>query len=221
MRKLVDGIHHFRANVFSHKQQLFERLADGQQPLALFITCSDSRINPNLLTQTDPGELFILRNAGNIVPPYGAVYGGEAGSIEYAVSVLKVKDIVVCGHSHCGAVAGLLNSEKLEKLPAVRAWLSHAEATRRIMEENYPDLTDDDERLTLAVEENVLVQLENIRTHPAVAAALDRDALNLHGWVYIFEEGKVLAYHPGQEQFLPLETKREPRESLPGLMPGI
>jgi carbonic anhydrase len=120
MQKLVDGIHQFQQNIFSTRQSLFQRLADGQQPLALFITCSDSRIDPGLLMQTDPGELFIMRNAGNIVPAYGTVHGGEAATIEYAVSVLNVKDIIVCGHSHCGAMAGLLNPEAVAELPAVR-----------------------------------------------------------------------------------------------------
>ena len=191
MQKLIEGIHQFQNDVFSPKQRLFEGLVDGQHPLALFITCSDSRINPNLLTQTEPGELFILRNAGNIVPPYGAVEGGEAATIEYAVSVLEVSDIVICGHSHCGAMAGLLDQSQLSKLTAVRSWLSHAESTHRIIEENYAHITDGAARLTATVEENVLVQLENVRTHPTVAAALGRKALSLHGWVYKFETGEV------------------------------
>lgn len=201
MQKLVQGIHQFQADIFSEKQELFERLAKGQSPLALFITCSDSRINPNLLTQTDPGELFILRNAGNIVPPYGAVRGGEAATIEYAIAVLGVKDIIVCGHSHCGAMAGLLNRDSLQKLPAVQAWLGHCESTHRIMEENYAHITGKDERLTATVEENVLVQLENLRTHPTVSAALGRKALNLHGWVYKFETGQVFGFSPEYGQF--------------------
>jgi len=205
MPKLVEGIHQFQNGIFSSKQRLYEGLVDGQHPLALFITCSDSRINPNLLTQTEPGELFILRNAGNIVPPYGAVEGGEAATIEYAVSVLGVKDIVVCGHSHCGAMAGLLDPSKIAKFDAVRSWLSHAESTHRIIEENYAYLTDAAARLTATVEENVLVQLEHLRTHPTVAAALGRKALNLHGWVYEFETGQVFGYHPQNGQFVPLE----------------
>lgn len=205
MQKLVDGIHHFQKHVFSREQRLFETLAEGQQPVALFITCSDSRINPNLLTQTRPGELFILRVAGNIIPPYGAVQGGEAATIEYAVSVLNVKDIVVCGHSLCGAMSGLLKPDSLATLPAVRDYLRHAEATRRIVEENYQHLTDPARRLTLTVEENVLVQLENLRTHPTVAAALGREALKLHGWVYKFETGDVFGFNPDAKQFLPLE----------------
>lgn len=205
MQKLVEGIHQFQNGIFSSKQRLFESLVEGQHPLALFITCSDSRINPNLLTQTEPGELFILRNAGNIVPPYGAIEGGEAATIEYAVSVLGVKDIVICGHSHCGAMAGLLDQPQLAKLPAVRSWLSHAESTHRILEENYPHITEGAARLTATVQENVLVQLGHLRTHPAVAAALSRQALNLHGWVYKFETGQVFGYAPNDGQFVPIE----------------
>jgi carbonic anhydrase len=213
MQKLVQGIHAFQNGIFSSRQELFERLADGQQPLALFITCSDSRINPNLLTQTEPGELCILRNAGNIVPPYGAPAGGEAATIEYAISVLGVKDIVICGHSHCGAMGGLLNLDQLEKMPAVRSWLGHAEATRRIIDENYTHIEDQTARLTATIEENVLVQLENLRTHPAVAAALSRQALSLHGWVYKFETGQVFTFNPRTSQFDPLKDGRgvEPR----------
>lgn len=206
MQKLVEGIHAFQRDQFSKDQKLFETLANGQSPLALFVTCSDSRIDPNRLTQTRPGELFILRTVGNIVPPYGAVFGGEAATIEYAVSALPVKDVIICGHSHCGAMAGLLNPEAVNKMPAVRAYLDHAESTRRIVEENYRELTDPVRRLTLTVEENVLVQLENLRTHPSVAAAIGRGELKLHGWVYKFETGEVFAYNPDKNQFLPIET---------------
>ncbi len=205
MQKLVDGVHRFERGVFNNQRRLFEQLANGQSPLALFITCSDSRINPNQLTQTGPGELFILRNAGNIVPPYGAVHGGEAATIEYAICVLKVRDIVVCGHSHCGAMSGLLNPESIEKLCSVKIWLNHAEATRRIITENYQHVTDPKARLTATVEENVLVQLENLRTHPAVASAMGRDEVHLHGWVHKFETGQTFSYDVDQGQFLPLD----------------
>lgn len=207
MQELVEGIHQFRRDIFSSKQELFETLVEGQQPLAVFITCSDSRIDPSLLTQTEPGELFILRNAGNIVPTYGAVEGGEAATIEYAVSVLGVKDIVLCGHSHCGAMGGLLDRTKLAKLPAVRSWLCHAESTQRIIEKNYAHITDAAARLTATVQENVLVQLEQLRTHPTVATALGKNALKLHGWVYEFETGQVFGYHPQDGQFVPLEGR--------------
>jgi carbonic anhydrase len=203
MQKLLEGIHQFQASVFSSQRELFERLASGQHPETLFITCSDSRINPNLLTQTDPGELFILRNAGNLVPPYGAANGGEAATIEFAVAGLGVRDVIVCGHSHCGAVKGLLDPDSLRDLPAVRAWLGHAEATRRIIRDKYSDRTGLP-LLTTAIEENVLVQIENLRTHPAVASRLALGRLNLHGWVYKIETGEVFAYDPNKGQFLPL-----------------
>lgn len=119
MQKLIQGLHHFQTNVFSSQRELFERLARGQSPDALFITCSDSRINPNLITHTEPGELFILRNAGNIIPPYGAANGGEGATVEYAVAALGVRDIIVCGHSHCGAMNGLLNLDSLGELPTL------------------------------------------------------------------------------------------------------
>jgi carbonic anhydrase len=205
MQKLVAGVRQFRHDTFATKQRLFEGLVKGQHPVALFITCSDSRIDPNLLTQTEPGELFILRNAGNIVPPYGVVGGGEAATIEYAIAVLGIKDIVVCGHSHCGAMGGLLDQSGLDKLPAVRSWLCHAESTHRIIEENYGSVTDPAARLMVTVQENVLVQLENLRTHPAVAAATSRNELDLHAWVYEFETGQVFSHYPDTRQFAPID----------------
>jgi carbonic anhydrase len=200
MQKLVEGIHQFQKTMGGH-EDLFRTLANGQKPLALFITCSDSRIVPNLLTQTDPGELFILRTAGNIVPPYGAVDGGEAATIEYAVSALQVQDVIVCGHSLCGAMTALLNPDQVKGLPAVAALLKHAEATRRIIQENYSHIEEPRARLMATIEENVLVQIENLKTHPCIAAALSRRSLRLHGWVYKLETGKVFAYSPEQQQF--------------------
>jgi carbonic anhydrase len=201
MQKLVDGIHRFQQDIFTTQERFYQRLVDGQNPLALFITCSDSRIDPNMLTQTKPGELFIMRNAGNIVPPYSAVSCGEAATIEYAVSVLGVEDIIICGHSHCGAMGALLRPETMADLPAVRQWLSHAEATSRIIRENYSHIEPGQAKLTATVEENVLVQLENLRSHPTVLAALGRKKLKLHGWVYKFETGQVFAYNPIEGQF--------------------
>lgn len=212
MQKLVAGIHHFQSNIFSSQRELFERLSRGQNPEALFITCSDSRINPNLITQTNPGDLFILRNAGNLVPPYGASNGGEGATIEFAVTGLGVHDIIMCGHSLCGAMRGVLAPEGLTDMPQLVSWLGHAEATRRIMKEKYPHLQGD-ALLTAAVEENVLVQLENLRTHPAVAAGLASGRLKLHGWVYKIQTGQVFAYDPHQGQFLPLG------ESVPAPVP--
>ena len=208
MEKLIRGLHQFQSQVFSSQREFFERLADGQRPEALFITCSDSRINPNLITQTDPGDLFILRNAGNIVPPYGAGEGGESATIEFAVQGLNVTDIIVCGHSHCGAMKGLLHRESLESMPAVASWLGHAEATRRIVAENYRHLPAE-RLLTAATEENVIVQIENLRTHPSVAVRLSRGDLRLHGWVYKIETGEVFSYDPDEGQFVPLRTLKD------------
>jgi carbonic anhydrase len=208
MEQLVQGIHQFQTSYFGSRQELFERLAENQSPMALFITCSDSRISPGLLMQTKPGDLFILRNAGNMVPPYGASRGGEEATIEYAVRALGVNHIIVCGHSHCGAIKALLNPEEAAEMPAVANWLSHAEATRRIIKENYSHLNQAS-LYKAAIEEHVLVQLENLRTHPSVAARLAKGDLNLHGWVYKFEAGEVYSYAPAKGQYESLTQKAE------------
>lgn len=211
MQKLVQGLHHFRENIFRSQKELFERLADGQQPEALFITCSDSRINPNLITQTSPGDIFILRNAGNIVPPRGAPNSGEEATIEFAVTGLGVKDIIVCGHSLCGAMKGLLAPEGLREMPAVAAWLTHAESARRIVKDKYGHLSAEALE-TAASQENVLVQLENLRTHPAVAVGLARGDLKLHGWMYKIQTGEVFNYDSNQEQFVLIENSSDAQE---------
>ena len=209
MQKLIQGIHQFRQEDFRPLKGLFEELAKGQSPETLFITCSDSRIDPNLLTQSRPGDLFILRNAGNIVPPHGAAGGGEEATIEFAVVALGVKDIIICGHSHCGAMQGLIRPETITSLPALTTWLTHAETTRRIVRDNYADLAD--ERLLMAaVEENVLVQLENLKTLPAVASRLVKGDLHLHGWVYKIETGDVFAFDLESGQFVPLAQYHYP-----------
>jgi carbonic anhydrase len=203
VQRLIEGIHQFQQQGFQPLQGLFEQLAQGQKPETLFITCSDSRIDPNLLTQSRPGDLFVLRNAGNIVPPHGAANGGEAATIEYAVAALGVREVIVCGHSQCGAMKGVLHPEQVAALPAVAEWLGHAETTRRIMADNYGHL-EGDRLLAATVEENVLVQLENLRTLPAVVSGLKSGKLRLHGWVYKFETGEVSAYEPARAQFVPL-----------------
>ncbi len=208
MQKLIQGIHQFNHEVFRRNREFFERLAKEQRPQVLFITCSDSRINPNLITQTEPGELFIHRNVGNIVPPFGAAAASEAATIEYAVTVLKVADIIICGHSSCGAMHGLMNPDVLDSAPAVREWTKHAEATRRIICENYKHL-EGTARVTAATEENVLVQLEHLRTHPSVAAAINRGTIHLHGWVYKLESGQVFQYETQSGQFEPILARPE------------
>jgi carbonic anhydrase len=209
MQRLVRGLHHFQQHVFRPQREFFEQLAKGQAPETLFITCSDSRINPNLITQTEPGELFIVRNAGNIVPPHSHDPGGEAATIEYAVEALGVKDIIVCGHAECGAVKAILDPKSLDEMPIVAAWLAHAEATRRIAKKSYAHLAGD-ELLEVMVAENVLVQIDHLRTQPAVAAGLARGDLQLHAWVYAVRTGQVYAYDPASGQYEPIEGKLVP-----------
>jgi carbonic anhydrase len=201
MQKLVDGLHKFQSEVARSSQDFFARLAKGQEPDALFISCSDSRVIPNHITQTGPGDLFVIRNAGNIVPAWGASGLGETASIEFAVTALKVKDIIICGHTHCGAMKGLLNLDGLTDMPSVKAWLGHAEATRRIILEKYKHL-EGTARVTATVEENVLCQIENLRTHPSVRARLAVGDLSIHAWVYKIETGEVFIYDPQRHQFV-------------------
>lgn len=208
--RLIAGVGEFQKDVFGAKEELFRKLGDGQAPVALFITCSDSRINPNLLTQTEPGELFILRNAGNIVPPYGGAASGEAATVEYALRHLGIRDVIVCGHSRCGAMGGLLAPDALHDLPAVGGWLAHAagvadEVDRMARERPAAG------RLDLAVERNVVRQIANLRTHPAVQEAFAAGRLRVHGWVYHFETGEVTALDPAADRFVPLaEAPRQP-----------
>lgn len=202
MKKLLHGLHKFQSEILPSRKRFFEDLAKGQEPDAIFVTCSDSRVDPNLLTGTQPGEIFVIRNAGNIVPAAGFGSGEEA-SIEYGIDVLKIKDIIVCGHSHCGAMKGLLKPESLTELPTVATWLKHAQETRTIVEENYKE-QDADTVLNITVQENVLVQLEHVRSYPCVQQALKEGRVTLHAWVYKFETGDVFAYDPEAEEFTPL-----------------
>jgi carbonic anhydrase len=213
VQQLVAGVHHFKHEVFCRQRDLFERLSKGQEPRTLFVTCSDSRIDPNLITHTAPGDLFVLRNAGNLVPAFGATSGGEVATIEFAVTGLGVSDIVVCGHSHCGAMKGLLHPEYLAEMPAVAEWLKHCEPTRRIIRAKYKQL-EGEALLDAAIEENVLMQIENLQTHPAVAVALAEDKLKLHGWVYDIASGEVFAFDDDAGQFVPLGGVRPPAIAL-------
>ena len=219
MHQLVSGVHKFQASAFAERRKLFERLADGQNPHSLFITCADSRIDPALLTQASPGDLFILRNAGNLVPTYGKENGAEAAGIEYALTALGVEHIVICGHSHCGAMGALVDPAAAETMPAVQQWLSHAATTARVLKENYGSLSKA-QAVNVAIQENVLMQLENLRTHPAVAAKLGAGKLRLHGWVYKIETGEVFAFDPEQGQFVSVQStdlKTQPRALGPAL----
>ncbi len=206
MKKIIKGVYEFQNNYFKNNKQLFEELSHQQNPRILFITCSDSRINPNLLTQTQPGEIFIIRNAGNIIPPYGATNGGEGATIEYAVEHLGIREIIVCGHSDCGGMRGLLKLHGLaEEMPLVYDWLKHAEATRRVVKENYQGY-EGEELLNVTIEENVITQIENLRTYPVIRAKLHGGQINLHAWVYKIETGEVFVYSSERSS---IQTKRE------------
>lgn len=205
MERLVKGIHQFQTTQISANRELYANLSKGQQPDTLMITCSDSRIMPGMLTQSKPGELFVLRNAGNLVTPYGHGASGEGATIEYAINALKVSHIVVMGHTHCGAMKGLLHPEDLSSLPLVADWLQHAAKTAEIMKEHYHD-AEGAELLNLAIRENIFVQLDNLCTYPAVAEALKAGRLTLHGWIYRIEDGHVLAYDPSISRFVQIDN---------------
>lgn len=191
MKNLLPGLRKFSERVFPGHKGYFESLVQGQRPHTLLITCSDSRIDPNLVTQTKPGEIFVVRNAGNIIPPFGASRGGEEAAIEFAIEGLGISNIVICGHSHCGAMAALAGKVNLDSLPSLSLWLGHAQATKKRI-----NLTAEDTDLNRVIEENVLVQADNLRTHPSVSCALRSDRVQLFGWVYNFETGLISIYDP-------------------------
>ena len=217
MQKILAGVHRFRTQEFPKQQEFFEQLAcKKQNPKALFITCSDSRVHPNLITTTEPGDLFLLRNAGNIVPPSGPVGGGEAATIEYSVEVLGIGHIIICGHSQCGAMQALLSPQPLEDLPAARAFFGHAESTRRIVQQKYRGKNlEPDDLLMAATEENVLVQLNNLSTHPCVAARLAAGEVSVYGWYYDIASGSVLQYDQARGRFFELDGQAQAAAPLP------
>jgi carbonic anhydrase len=202
MKRLMHGLRQFQDNYVPANQALLAELAKGQHPNVLFITCSDSRVDPELITQSELGQLFVIRNAGNIVPPYGATNGGEGATIEYAIKSLKVKHIIVCGHSNCGAMKGLLHVGDLaEKMPLVYNWLKHTEATRELVNDHYGHL-EKAEKMETLVAENVLTQIENLKTYPAVHSGIYSGELSLHGWIYDIETGGVLSYDAERHAFV-------------------
>lgn len=192
IKKLDEGIRRFQETAFPARQKMFEKLAGGQSPKVLWITCADSRVDPLLITQMELGELFVHRNVGNMVPPYTQSYHGEAATIEFAVKVLGVQHVVVCGHFDCGAVKGCLNPSAVEALPAVREWLQLAGSLRKRVEKRLKH-ADDLERLERAIQQNALDQMEHLKTHPSVAEALAARRLQLHAWYYRIPTGEILA----------------------------
>jgi carbonic anhydrase len=190
--KILRGVAKFHAEVFPARRQFFERLGHGQHPMAMFFTCADSRIVPNLLMQTEPGEVFTERTPGNIVPKYSDHVGGITASVEFALHALHVPLIIVCGHSDCGVVKALLHPENANGMPALQSWMRHSlPARERLLRDNAG--ASQEEKLRLLTQYNVLVQLENLKTHPAVESRLAARELEIHGWVYDIANGSVYA----------------------------
>ena len=203
MKEIIEGVHRFRTEVFPAKKELFAGLAKGQTPSALMISCADSRVDMQLVTQTDPGHLFNFRNAGNIVPPYGVALGAASATIEYAMVALEIPNIIVCGHSDCGAMKGVLAQGVAEKMPTVAQWLKYADTPRQLVMRD-GDM-DAQMRLERLIKLNVLAQIEHLKTHPSVAVRIAGGELKLHGWVYNIEHGSVEAYDMTSGTFVPVD----------------
>lgn len=204
VKRIIDGVLKFQTEVFPAQKALFQELSRGQRPQALFIGCSDSRVVPELFTQQGPGDLFVVRNVGNIVPPHGSPPAGVTASIEYAVAVLGIPHIIVCGHSGCGAMSAILSgSEKLKALPEVSRWLNLARAATQAVEKRH-DEKDSHAKLDILVRENVVEQLANLTTYPVVASAVRSNELRLHGWVFDIATGTVTTYDAQAREFVPL-----------------
>ncbi|WKX69238.1 carbonic anhydrase [Streptomyces sp. XD-27] len=197
MKSLVDNARSFTTHVAERAEE-FRALEAGQRPEVLFITCSDSRVVPSLITGARPGELFELRTAGNIVPEYRSDHPtGETATIEYAVRVLGVRDVIVCGHSHCGAVSALVRDDDLSGVPAVQGWLERAASQPETTTPDAPDLAE-------AVQRHAVAQLERLHTHPCIAERIAEGTLSVHAWYYEVHTGAVKEYGPGDAWFRPL-----------------
>jgi len=211
VRKLVGGIVDFRNRVRPVARETFARLALGQKPDALFIACSDSRVAINVFASTEPGDLFVVRNVGNIVSPaaadgFSVGDESEAAAIEFAVAMLEVRDIIVCGHSSCGAMTGLVRGRNHLPTPHLKSWLRHAErALERIPDRNAPGAVD---QLSQA---NALLQLEHLRSYELVRRAEKEGRLRLHAFWFDIANAEVLAHDPGQGKYLPLDEKMAQR----------
>lgn len=199
MEKILEGLKKFQQDIYPQHKERFAELASSQHPEILFITCSDSRIDPNLITQSNPGELFICRNAGNIVPPHSNETGGMTASIEYAVSVLNVRHIIICGHSNCGAMKAAMAPDAVESLPHVKVWIDHARAAKESVEHHHGCIHD--EHLPEVTKQNIVLQLQHLKTHPAVFSRLSTGDLQIHGWVYDIKSGSVEVFDEANHSF--------------------
>jgi carbonic anhydrase len=208
MQKLLEGVHRFQQKEFGPYKEVFRRLSrNGQKPHTLFITCADSRVVAELITQSKPGDLVVVKNIGNIVPPpepEGGCSSTGAG-IEFAVDVLGVTDIVVCGHSQCGAMAALMEQNGgPSELKHLRNWVALAQPVKEVIERNYSHLASPAERLRAAEEENVLFSIERLQTYPTVAKKLKEGTVRLHAWFFKIATAELFAYDPEQRQFQPI-----------------
>jgi carbonic anhydrase len=203
LEKLIEGHKRFLTEAFPGKRDQFHLLADGQRPETLFVTCADSRIVPDLILQTQPGDLFLCRNAGNVIPQAGEPAGGVSATVEYAVEVLQVRNLIVCGHSDCGVIRALMHPESLEGLESVRDWLQHVEPAWKFVDEverHAGELT----RHTALTHANVLVQLDNLKTHGYIQRATAEGRLQVHGWYYDILSGSIERYDEVLRRFVPL-----------------
>ncbi|HZQ55206.1 MAG TPA: carbonic anhydrase [Bryobacteraceae bacterium] len=200
--RLLTGLRKFQHQIYPERREAYERvIRDGQQPHALFITCADSRIDPELLTQSGPGDIFVSRNIGNLVPAYGEVLGGISAVIEYAALALEIDQVVVCGHTDCGAMRALLHPEKVSAMPTVKSWLRSAEAALSVVQAR-KTARDESEALHELIEENVLLQMRHLRTHPSIAGKLAQGSIALSGWVYDIAQGDVRIYDEQERRFI-------------------
>jgi carbonic anhydrase len=202
MQRLIDGHKRFLREVFPERKSHFHLLAEGQSPEWLFITCSDSRVVPDMVLGTEPGDLFITRNAGNVIPVTSHDVDGCTATIEYAVNVLKVRDAILCGHSDCGALKAALDKTALTGLPKAERWLHHVEAAFAHRQPLNPDDGDNAELASL-IRGNVVAQLHNLRAQPAVERAMGEGRLRVHGWYYNIMTGRIEEYDERQKRFVP------------------
>ena len=203
LARVLNGVAKFQKEVFPAQKALFTSLKHQQHPVATFFTCADSRIVPNMLLQTGPGEIFTERTPGNIVPKYSDHVGGVTASMEYAVMVLRVPLIIICGHTDCGVMKALLEPEQTAGMPALQSWMRHALGARDRLLRDHTNASKE-EKLRLITEYNVLTQLENLRSHPAIEASLANGELEIQGWVYDIGRGTISAADPQTGQFSPL-----------------
>jgi carbonic anhydrase len=216
MNEIISRVFSFQSKVFPNQAALYGKLAtDGQSPKALMISCADSRIVPEHIMQADPGDLFVCRNAGNIVPPFATQNGGVSSTVEYAVMVLGVTDIIVCGHSDCGAMKALATNADLTAMPNVAAWLRHSHAAQKVCCENYPTNLTDAEKLRNMALENVVAQISHLRTHPSVASGIARGEIALHGWYVDIHAGEILGLDGETGRFMALREGEELPVALP------